>query len=131
MALKVTIDREVQPKEITSLIYGTGGLSYEWWHDAQWARDGRRLLIKEHDIDEALEGDTFTFVIDDPDEPEGSGKTVVKTVTMQDMVDAAGKAIAIGSVYEPDALHDDLGYCDAPQADCVMQIAVLGAVFYG
>jgi hypothetical protein len=27
-------------------------------------------------------------------------------------------------VYEPDAIKDDLGYCDAIQADVVMQLAV-------
>jgi len=137
MTLKIVLDRMVQPKEITSLIYGTGALGYEWWNDVQWRRytDGgntsERLSLRDHDIDEAQEGDYFLFVVDDPDEPEGSGKTRKVLVTMAQMAEAAGKAIAAGHLYEPDALREDLGYADAPQADCVMQWAAFGEVVYG
>jgi hypothetical protein len=137
MTLTMTIVRVVEPKELTSMIYGTGGLSYPWWQDVAWIRtgpehpDGTRLSLRDHDIDEALETDVFEFEVDDPDEPEGSGKTLKRLVTMEQLIEATVAAITAGNVYDADAINDDIGYCDAPQADCIMQRAVFGEVVYG
>lgn len=126
MTLTMRIEREVKPEEITGMIYGTGALSWEWWVECEWLRDGERMFISDHETSEALETDTFRVVVDDPDEKEGSGIHRIITLTMEDLVRAAALAIKAGHVYEKDAINEDLGYCDASEADCVLQWAVFG-----
>lgn len=117
--LMLKIEREVTPKEVAGLVFGTGVHTYPWWVSLD-------LVPARQDIDQAQATDIFVIVVDDPEEPEGSGKTRRVERTMQQIIDAAAIGIRKGYVYEPDAIKTDLGYCDAEQADCVLQLAVLG-----
>lgn len=131
MTLKLTLERDVEPKEVTSLIYGTGALSWPWWRSARWMRGETQLLTRDYYTDQAQEYDWFEFVVDDPNEEGGSGVALTRALTMQDILTAAALAIREGLVNERDAINDDLGYCDAIEADCILQLAVLGSVTYG
>ena len=117
--LTLKIEREVKPKEISGLIFGTGVHTYPWWVSLS-------IVPERETIEDAQATDIFVIVVDDPEEPEGSGKTRRVERTMQQIADAAARAILKGYVYEQDAIKDDLGYCDAEQADCILQLAVLG-----
>jgi hypothetical protein len=119
--LTLNIQRDVKPSEVTSLVFGTGALTMPWWHAAQWRRNGKPF---DGDIlSDAEDGDTIWLRYDQEDAREGDGNGRVE-LTLQQLVDASAVAIRKGYVYEPDAIKDDLGYCDAIQADVVMQLAV-------
>jgi len=136
VSLTLKIERDVQPKEITGLIYGTGGNSNPWWNTIEWRRftDGGeksvRLAVADHELDEALEDDWFVFHHDTLDDEEGtwSGRT---RVTMQQLVDAASEA---WPQLAPEAQRDmaeDLAQADADAADIVMQMAVFKDLVFG
>ena len=120
MTLKLTIEREVNPKEIVDLIDGTGALSYPWWVNVRFLDTG-----------DAAADTRIEFTVDHPNEPEGSGITLKVTKTIAEIVDAAAEAIKLGHVADKDAIREDLGYCDSEEADCVLQIAVFGTIVYG
>lgn len=119
--LTLNIQRDVKPSEITSLVFGTGALTMPWWHAAQWRRNGKKV---DGDIlQDAEDGDTIYLRYDQENPLNGDGNGRVE-LTLQQLVDAAAVAIRKGYVYDSDAIKDDLGYCDALQADVVMQLAV-------
>jgi hypothetical protein len=128
MTLTMTIEREVKPEEIVNLVWGTGALSYSWWRGASLQRysETRRRWLPVTNADEAQEGDAFVFTVDDPEEDEGSGRTKKIRRTMRQIIQAAAEEIKAKRVYDSDAIGEDLGYCDAPQADCVLQRACFG-----
>lgn len=120
--LRLTIQRDVEPSEVTSLVFGTGALTYPWWGMTRWMRKGKR--VQDGDIlRDAQQDDTILVHFDRKEDDEGTlaGR---KTLTLQQIVDAAGVAIRKGYVYEKDAIGDDLGFCDAEQADIILQLAV-------
>lgn len=130
MTLKMTITRDVEPSEIVSLVWGAGALTMPWWHGASIRRwEGNRLVSAPED--DVQPTDLLKLTVDDPEEPEGSGKVVSKSMPLQKIADAAGMAVIKGYVYEKDAIQEDLGYCDAIEADCVLQLAMFGKVVYG
>jgi hypothetical protein len=144
MTLSITIAREIKPDEIASLIFGTGALSWgSWWVSATWIRpdadapDARRVIRRPLDDDVDLkEFDVIEFVVDDPNEGEGSGKTVSRLVTLEQMAAAASRVIANDGVHVDDEstrdmAREDLGYADAIAADAVMQMAVFDEVIFG
>lgn len=121
--LRLSIERDVEPSEVTSLVFGTGALIYPWWGTARWMRDGKRVPSDSDVLRDALVQDKIVLHYDRQEDEEGTlaGR---KTLTLQQIVDAAGTAIRKGYVYEKDAIGDDLGYCDAEQADIILQFAV-------
>lgn len=128
--LTLSITRDVEPKEISYLVFGTGALSYPWWKDVDWVCvvDGEEFPIEGEgyaNLDTAEPDDYLIFQYDDPEDDEGTfrGK---KKVTFREVVAAAGIAIRKGYVREPDAIKEDLGMCDAEEADAVLQLAVFG-----
>lgn len=134
MTLMMAITREVKPQEIVDLVWGTGALSWEWWDGAAHQRysTSRKKWLSVAG-EEPLDGDAVVFTIDDPEEPEGSGKTLRKRVTMQQIADAASWALGAGYGQEDakDMMTDSLGYADASMADLILQKAVFGEVIYG
>lgn len=131
--LKLTIEREVEPKEISYMLFGTGALSYGWWGRVDWVSvvDGEEFPIDDYSNLEAAELDDFIVVQHDArDDNEGDMTGKIK-VTFRELVTAAGLAIRKGYVQETDAIKDDLGLCDAEEADAVLQMAVFGELVYG
>lgn len=125
--LTLTIERELDPKEITYMVFGTGALTYPWWGDVQWISvvDGEEFPIDDYaDLDTAEPDDVLIFTHDNGDSPEGAMDQKTR-VTFREIAAAAGLAILKGYVYEADAIKEDLGLLDAEQADTVLQLAVL------
>jgi hypothetical protein len=145
MTLKLSIEREVEPDEVMSLVFGTGALSWEWWHSASARRpvlnEAQTEVIDYTVIAEPLEDiidekDRVFIVVDDPDEPEGSGKTIKKNLSLAAIVNAAGRALRgdgahIDEESSRDMARENLGYADAVAGDAVLQLAVFGEIVYG
>jgi hypothetical protein len=148
MTLKLTIEREVQPSEVASLVFGTGALTWGWWGHVSLRRPtyeeppegGKRIADYEIITDPLevplFEDDRFFITVDDPQEAEGSGKVLRKTLSMASIVHAAGRAIRgdgahIDDESSRDMAREDLGYADAIAGDAVLQLAVFGSVVYG
>lgn len=100
-----------------SAIMGACGTMWSWW-----------LGVEYHGGDWDDPSD-ITFTVEDPD---GDGdKVIVKRVTPRQIVRALGTACrTIPSMRHIDPYDPDLDL-DAGDADCVLQIAVLGDVVYG
>lgn len=130
MTLSMTITREVKPQEIVDLVWGTGALGMSWWHGASLRRRNNKQLILVSE-DDLREDDVFALMVDDPDEAEGSGRTLRKVLSFQKIADAASMAAVQGYVTDPDAIYNELGFCDALEADCILQLAVFGRIVYG
>lgn len=133
MTITMKIEREVEPKEISYLVFGTGALSYPWWGDVTWGHteDDEDFIIDGlGNLEEAEEDDFLIIQHDARDDAEGdmTGKT---RITFQEIAAAAAAAIGKSYVREPDAIKEDLGLCDAEEADAVLQMAVFGEVIYG
>jgi hypothetical protein len=143
MTLKLSITREVDPKEVAYMIFGTGMFSWgDWWRGGRmyrYAEDGKSIEMVDHPLDDdTVYADTDFYVlrVDDPDEPEGSGKAIKVQLTAGQIVEAAGKALAgdivrLDEESARDMRTDDLGLADAIAADAVMQVAVFGKLVYG
>lgn len=148
MTLKLEISREVAPIEVVNLVWGTGALTWPWWQGASLRRSvpGERSIGVPSDAgdytDTVQETDWFRFIIDDPDEPEGSGKTLRRDVRLGTIVAAAsallrgveqanGAILRLDSEDTADMRIEDLGYADAAIADTILQWAVFGKVVYG
>lgn len=132
MTLTLTIKREVEPRELLSLAFGTGALGFSWWHEADIRRGDVRLRYLDMEDDDILETDRVRLVVEDPDLDDEA--TRVAVLTMQQLLEAAELAIKKGYLHEPDAIKEDLGYADAIEADCVLQLAVFGeeaGIVYG
>lgn len=130
--LLLKIEREVKPTEVLSLIWGTGGLTWEWWGGAAQYRGEERVDF-DPDLNNAEAGDHFVIEHADMHEPEGAPMITTK-VTMQEIVDAASAAMAaglIGAESLNDMANEDLGYADAGEADVVLQLAVFKEVVFG
>lgn len=70
-----------------------------------------------------------TFIIDDP---AAEGDVIVKRLTAKQVVRALGTAVrTVPSMQHIDPYDTDSLDLDAGDADCVLQIAVLGDVVYG
>lgn len=131
MELKYEMSREVQPKEVLNLIFGTGALSWEWWHEFYVERDGKRL--DQVDDSDLLATDILVFSADYPDEPEGNPPGLFE-ITPQQVVDAVAEAVKRGVIGQEDlqdVLTEDIGYCDAIEADNVLQLAVYNDIVFG
>jgi hypothetical protein len=99
-----------------SAIMGACPTYWSWW---------RRLEFHGGDWDQPCD---VTLGIDDPEDED---KVVVKRVTARQIVRALGTACrTIPSMQGIDPYDEDLDL-DAGDADCVLQIAVLGDVVYG
>lgn len=146
MTLKLTIEREVKPTEVLSLVWGTGALSWTWWKGASIYRPitvdnvVRYELIEINDIfaegADIRETDHIFVVVDDPDYEEGSGKTKTVNLSMQRIIHAASRAMrGDGARIDEESARDmrteDLGYADAIAGDAVLQLAVFGEIVYG
>jgi hypothetical protein len=130
--LALTLTREVEPKEVSYLVFGTGALSYPWWGRVEWGTtmDGEDFPIDHtSDLDVAEPGDYYIIRHDTKEDPEGSMKGRTR-LTAQQIVNAAAEAIRLGLIYDTDA-QQDLGMCDSEQADAVLQIAVFGEAVFG
>lgn len=128
--LSMTVTREVKPNEIVNLVWGTGALSYPWWRGASLRRPvGKEMVL--FAPAPAQPGDAILLTVDDPSHPEGSGRVRTKAVPLQKFADAASMAAVKGYIQGRDAINEDLGLCDATEADCVMQLAMFGNLVYG
>lgn len=121
--LHYSLGRSVDWDELHCLIFGTGALSFPWWHDVTiTTRDG------------APEGDweSVTFVADDPDTNEPETYRIPPSRILW----------AFGRRYEGrnaselhpeilEAITSDIGLLDALEADAVLQLAVFGEIVYG
>lgn len=117
--LRVPTNRPVEDDEIASLIYGTGGLSYEWWGG---------VVEQER---EGVDGYLFSHATkDSPDDGSTPGRT---WVSEQQIADAAGRFLGEGRGGESarDMLLESIGYADAEAADVILQYAVLGEAVFG
>lgn len=114
LKLRVEVERDATLEEVQSLIWGTGALVHSWWGGV------------------TQEGESFTFQHDDEDSEEGA-LDVRTTVTAADILDAAGRRLsgAVASSDQRDAIQEDIGYLDADEADCVLQLAVLHNIIFG
>lgn len=112
--LTLTTTREATAQEIENLVWGTGALSYPWWHGAHKTKHGYR------------------FYFDDPNEEEGTFTGNVWR-SNQAILNAASRFIAEGRGGEDvaDAISEDIGYFDATAADTILQYAVMGGAIYG
>jgi len=133
MTMTMKIQREVEAKEIAYLVFGTGALGYPWWGGVEWGHeeDGEDFPIEQGgDLDIAEEDDYIILKHDARDDAEGdmTGKT---RLTFAAITAAAAQAIRKGYVAERDAIYEDLGLCDAAEADAVLQMAVFGELVYG
>ena len=106
--------RAATADEVESLVWGTGGLSYSWWHGAHKTPKG------------------FWFRFDDPSDDEGTFKGN-RSVSNQQILDAAARFLAEGRGGEDakDKITESIGYADAIDADVILQYAVLGSIVYG
>jgi len=93
-----------------SWIMGSSGTMFSWWQAVEF-----------HGGDWQTPSD-ITFTVEDPDDEE---KELGKRVTARNIVRAFGTArrLHLGKDFD----HENL---DAPAADIVLQIAVLGSVVY-
>lgn len=131
--LKMTIEREVEPKEISYMVFGTGALGYGWWGRVDWVSvvDGEEFPIDDYSQLDIAEPDDFLIIQHDArDDDEGDMTGKIK-VTFREIVAAAALAIRKGNIAERDAISEDLGLCDAEEADAVLQYAVFGELVYG
>jgi len=131
--MTIKIPREVEPKEVAYMVFGTGALGYPWWGRVDWLHieDGEIFPIEERDqLDIAEEEDVLDIRHDARDDAEGdmTGKMLV---SFPDIVKAFSRALRDGHIYERDAITEDLGLLDAEQADIVLQYAVFGEIIYG
>lgn len=145
MTLKLSIEREVEPREVAGLIWGSGALTWEWWRGATLRRpvlnaDGTEVVdytLVDDPTENIIEGDYVFITVDDPEEPEGSGRTTLKKkLSLATIVNAAGRAIRgdgahIDDESSRDMAREDLGYADAIAGDAVLQLAVFGEIVYG
>lgn len=119
LTFRVSTSRDATSEEVSSLLYGTGSLSWEWWGgcDAE-ERDG-------------VAGYLFTHATEDsPDDGSTPGRT---WVSEQQILDAAARAIAEGYGDEDrkDIIGESIGYFDGGHGDVVLQFAVLGKAVFG
>lgn len=114
MRLEVKAGRDVDLDEVKGMIWGTGALTWSWWGKVTDNGDG-----------------SFTFRHDGPDSSGEGVHDKLTVVTAEAIVVAASVWLSemvrlgygdIGDIR--DAITDDLGYLDAGEADCVLQIAV-------
>lgn len=119
LVFRTTTSRAATSEEISSLLYGTGALSWEWWGgcDAE-ERNG-------------VAGYLFTH----PTEDEGDGDVPTGTtwVSEQQILDAAARAVeaGYGSEDRKDIVGESIGFFDASNGDVVLQYAVFGEAVYG
>lgn len=127
--LRLNITREVEPKEIPYLVFGTGALSYPWWGRVTWLSviDGEEFPVDTNDVDWDTAEPTDVLIVthDGPDSDEGAMDQQTR-LTFHDIVAAVALAVEHGYAYEKDAISEDLGLLDAEQADTVLQLAVFG-----
>lgn len=105
---------EVPDENVWSNIFGSGFLQYPWWLGAEYV---------------AGDWDTPGVVdleIEDPNFEEDSGHTVKHLVNMNRLEWAVNQCVKVGVI--PNAWED---WDSADYADCILQMAVLGEVFYG
>lgn len=113
--ITVKVTREMDRDELWSNVFGTAGESWSWWRSvtfhggASWETPG--------------DSGYADLRIEDPDD---ESKTIVKIVTMDDVVYAAEWYVAKG--YERGSALDDL---DAGASDLILQFMVFGEVVYG
>ena len=136
--LTLNVSREVEPKEITYMVFGTGALSWSWW-----GKVARHVLVSEGedgdddeygevddygDLDVAEPTDRLSIISWDG-ETESGRKTT--TVTFKQIAAAVNDAVA-RELVDPasDGVKEDLGLFDAIEADIVLQVAVFGEVVY-
>lgn len=125
MTLKLMVTREVAPKEIYTLVYGTGMLTWDWWGRAAFSNDGVAIESE----DDMTEKTVLHIHGTDPK----TDKRVAYKLTMQEIVNAAGTLLAAGYGGEDarDMASYDLGYADANMADNVLQQAIWAEIVYG
>lgn len=114
------MSNELTPAEAErfSAIMGACGTMWSWWRDVEY-----------HGGDWDRPSD-ITFTIEDP-EGETGEEVIVKRVSPKQIVRALGTAVrTVPSMKHIDPYGEDLDL-DAGDADCVLQIAVLGDVVYG
>jgi hypothetical protein len=136
--LTLGISREVEPKEITYMVFGTGGLSYPWWGNVQW----ESIVEFDDDDDETEWGEVGDYSDLDVAEPtdrlvitswdgEREGGKKVTTLTFQQIANAAAAAWHNLADEAQRDMTEDLGLADAEAADLVLQYAVFGEPVYG
>ncbi|AWN04704.1 hypothetical protein HOT29_gp086 [Microbacterium phage Squash] len=119
VTLRVSTSRPIGDDEVSSLIYGTGALTYEWWG---------RVIERERD---GVDGYLFHHATEDsPDDGSTPGRT---WVSEQQIADAAGRFLGEGRGGDStrDMLTENIGYSDAEAADTILQYAVLGRAIFG
>jgi hypothetical protein len=127
----VVLDEKDEPtqEDTASHIFGAIPHTYDWW----------RGITEHWDTQDAPDGWTATIRVTDP-EDENEERTIVKTITHTDLMDAMRKIIS-GEIGE-DVTDSCKGACrdfvfnrdaadfDAATSDEVLQVAVLGKVVY-
>lgn len=119
LVFRTRTSRAATTDEVSSLLWGTGALSWEWWGSCdEEERDGVLGYVFEHATE------------DSPDDGSTPGRT---WVSEQQILDAAARAVeeGYGSEDRQDIIGESIGYFDASNGDVVLQYAVLGKVVFG
>lgn len=130
--LTLVMVRDVEAKEISGLVWGSGSMSWPWWSSARAYREGH---LVEEPWDNLAFGDTIRIVHDRPDGEEGAFDGVTN-LTLHQILDAASRALRgdgcfIDAESARDMAKEDLGYADALAGDAVLQLAVFNEVVFG
>lgn len=119
LTLQVTTSRPATGQEVSDLLYGTGGLRFEWWGGVRAEeRDGVAGYLFAHATD------------DSPDDGSTPGRT---WVSEQQILNAAALYLKEyhGGEDADDMRRESIGYADAAAADTILQYAVLGEAIFG
>lgn len=111
--MRITV--EVPDADVWSAVFGSAFDTYPWWRDVRF----------HHGTDWQTPG-LVRLVIDNPYEPEGSTHTRNRTIGMPQLEEAINTGISAGLVPNDVEKWDSADY-----ADTILQIAVLGDVYYG
>jgi hypothetical protein len=133
-ALTLKIEREVAPTEIAYLLLGTGVLGWApWWQSIEIGAidDDGKFIELQTPFESAAADDLVRVIYDDPNEAEGSGKTVTVDLTMQQVVDGVVKAWSHLAAEAQRDMTENLGEADAEAADISLQYAVMSEIVYG
>ena len=101
----------INDTELWSSVFGSGFETWSWW-----------VSVEDGPFTDWETPGTVDLTIDDPEHGEGSGKTITKTVSI-DELRAAVKALELDD--------EELEDIDAEVGDAILQQAIFGEVVYG
>lgn len=131
ISLRLTMSREVDPREVFDMVFGTGALSFPWWLEARLlareatGEDGHNVVETELDPgqDPAVTGLEFIELTHWDKDGDETTPPVKTELTFEQIVEAASAVAASTHNLHPDTL-EDLGAADSNDADLILQRAV-------